>query len=160
MKKNHSRKFKTHFQTYACEGDTITARLPGGYTATARIVRDDCSDTPDERQDGFYPSLDPKAAGYIGAKSRRTLERHTARANEVMRAWKADEWFYCGVCVTVEAHGVQLTGNYDNALWGIECNYPKHGNWRVNRYLLEVANELLGEALEQAQNKIEDLRAA
>lgn len=94
-----TRKFATHFKTYACEGDTITARLPGGYYATARIVRDDCSDTPDERQDGFWPSLDPKSAGYIGAKSPSTLRKHMARAKEVMRAWLADEWFYCGVCV-------------------------------------------------------------
>ena len=159
MRKGQSRKFKTRFRTYACEGDSITAHLPGGYYAKATIVRDDCSDRPDERQDGFWPSLDPKAAGYIGAKSQRALQRHMARAKEVMRAWEQDEWFYCGVCVTIEAHGVQLTGNYDNALWGIECNYPKYGNWRPNRYLLEVANELLGEALEQAQNKIDELAA-
>lgn len=164
MRKNQSRKFTTPFAKFVCEGDTITARLPGGYCATARIVRDDCSDTPPQRDDGFWPSLDPKAAGYIGGKligraRKRAFARQMTRAKEVLRAWEADEWFYCGVCVTIEKEGVQLTGNYDHALWGVDCNYPFPGRFRPNGYLLVVANELLPEALEAAQNKIEALAA-
>lgn len=150
--------FKKPFSNYACEGDTITA-TSGRFTLTARLYRDDCSDAPDERQDGFWPSLDPNDAGYIGPKSQRTLERHKAKAVEAMPAWRADEWFYCGVAVTVECEDVQLTAQYANAIWGIECNYPstrKH----PNEYLLTVANELAEEALTQARLKLDELQDA
>lgn len=159
MRKGQSTKFRTPFKTFVCEGDRITAELPGGYTATATIVRDDCVDRPDQRDDGFWPSRDPKAAGYIGAKSDRTFRKHMARAKATLLAWEADEWFYCGVCVTIEKDGVQLTGNYDHALWGVDCNYPAPSRWRRNGYLLTVANELLPEAIESAQNKVEQLAA-
>lgn len=146
--------FKAGFNKYACTGDTITCDVDG-FTATARIYQDDCTDAPDERQDGFWPSLDPKSAGYIGAKSERTLQRRMAQAKRVMEAWKANEWFYCGVAVTIEKGDVTLTGRYENALWGIECNYPKSDN----SYLRDVANELLPEALAQAKAKLETLKA-
>lgn len=159
MRKSQSNQFRKHFSKFVCEGDYITAYLPGDFVATARIVRDDCSDTPPQRDDGFWPSQDPKAAGYIGAKSQRTFERQMAKAKEVLRAWEADEWFYCGVCVTIAKEGVQLTGQYDNALWGVDCNYPGRSRFRPNSYLRCVANELLGEALDQAKAKLEQLAA-
>lgn len=97
---------------------------------------DDDYGAPDERQDGFWPSLDPDDAGYIGNKPKSTLVRHMAHAEQVMQAWKDDEWFYCGVAVTVEREGVQLTGQYDHALWGIACNYPERNKRRrPNDYL-------------------------
>lgn len=159
MRKGQSRTFRQHFAKFACVGDRITCEFPGGYTATAFLERDDCSDTPPERDDGFWPSRDPSSAGYVIAKSERTFERQMARAKEVLRAWQNDEWLYVGVCVVISKAGVQLTGNYDNALWGVDCNYPFPGRWRPNQYLRTVANDLLGEALEQAQNKIEGLAA-
>lgn len=157
MRKGQSRKFRQHFDTFACVGDAITARLPGGFTATAWIERDDCSDRPDERDDGFWPSRNPKDAGYIGNKSERAFRRHRAHAKEVMRAWQAEEWFYCGVCVVIEKAGVRLTTEYGNALWGIDCNYPGPSRYRRNNYLRHVANELLAEALAEAQAKLEEL---
>jgi hypothetical protein len=48
---------------------------------------------------------------------------------------------------------VQLTQEYQTALWGVECNYPDSDN----SYLMEVANDLLPEALEQAKAAIEKL---
>lgn len=147
--------FKQKFQNYVCVGDSISCSVDG-FDVTARIYRDDCSDKPDERQDGFWPSLDPKSAGYIGAKSKRTLARHHAKAENVMRAWLADEWFYCGVAVTVSRNEVQLTSEFSNALWGVECNYPGSDN----SYLCGVANELLNEALDEARAKLRTLCAA
>ena len=145
------------FDRYVCEGDTVTLDIDG-FTLTATLYSDDGSDgsdAPDERDDGFWPSLDPDDAGYIGNKSKSTLARHLARAKQVMQAWKDDEWFYCGVAVTVEREGVQLTGRYDHALWGIECNYPERNKrHRPNDYLAQVASEYIGEVLDAARAKI------
>lgn len=153
-----SEHFKTNFKPYVCVGDTITAEF-GDFTLTARVYRDECGDKPDERGDGFWPSLDPKSAGYIGPKSRHTLARATARAQSVMDAWKNDEWFYCGIVVTVECEGVELVDEFAHALWGVDCNYPQHDKRRIpNAYLREVANELADDALASARKKLAALQ--
>lgn len=144
--------FTKQFGSYVCEGDSITCTV-GKFTATARIYHDDCIDKPDERDDGFWPSQDKNAAGYVLPEN---YETEMAKAKEVMRAWLADEWHYSGVVVTVECEGVQLVDEYDVALWGVERNYPGSDN----SYLLEVANELLPEALERAESKLAELCAA
>lgn len=146
--------FTQSFDRYVCAGDTITCDVDG-FTLTARVEYDDDTTPPDERQDGYWPSLDPKSDGYIGPKSKATLYRHMAKARAVLDAWKRDEWFYCGVCVTVEREGVQLTGRYDHALWGVECNYPGSDNG----YLREVANDYVSEALGAARAKLGELAA-
>lgn len=143
--------FKTPFQDFVCAGDSITCKV-GKFTAVARVYRDDCSDKPDQRDDGFWPSLDPKSAGFIGeGKGKRHLAAAMGRATRIMNAWLADEWFYCGVAVTVECEDVTLTAEFDAAVWGIDCNYPGS----KNEYLLEVANELLPDALATARAKLE-----
>tara|TARA_A100001391_G_scaffold133642_6_gene92668 strand:- start:14351 stop:14542 length:192 start_codon:yes stop_codon:yes gene_type:complete len=58
--------FIERFQTFVCQGDSIDTEVEG-YLITARIVRDDCPDAPDERQNGFWPSLYQDAPGFIGA---------------------------------------------------------------------------------------------
>ena len=148
--------FTKEFDNYVCEGDSITCTVDG-LDCRATLYYDDDTTPPDKRQDGFWPSLDPNSDGYIGAKSRRTLVRHMAHAKEVMDTWRKDEWHYFGVAVTVSKNGVDLTGEYDHALWGIEGNYPqlykRRGN--PNRYLRQVANEYLSEALDAAKAKLE-----
>ena len=142
------------FDHYVCDGDTVTLDIDG-FTLTATIYRDDDRDAPDERDDGFWPSLDPDDAGYIGNKSKSTLARHMALAEHVMQAWRDGGWFYCGVAVTVERECVQLTGRYDHAVWGLECNYPERNKrHRPNDYLAQVASEYIGEALGAAYAKI------
>lgn len=140
------------FNRYACPGDTVSVDVDG-YTLTATIYHDDCTDRPDERDDGFWPSRDPGSAGYVLPEN---FDGQHAIAEEAMRSWLAGEWFYCGIAVTVERAGVQLTGRYSNALWGIECNYPDSDNG----YLAEVADELMGEAIAEAQEKLSQLCAA
>lgn len=144
--------FTRDFDRYTCEGDTITCEVDG-FTLTATVYRDDQGDSPEERDEGFWPSLDPKSAGYIGPKSKSTLARHMARAKAIMEAWKNDEWFYCGVAVTASREGVELTQRYGHALWGIECNYPVKNISRENpnTYLREVANEYAAETLDDAK---------
>jgi hypothetical protein len=147
--------FTQRFNQYAMAGDTISCEVEG-FTVTARLFRDDCGDAPDDRDDGFWPSLDPKEAGWIGSSDKAEFERQRAIARETMKAWKADEWFYCGVSVTVEREGVCLIGEYGHALWGVECNYPGSDN----SYLAEVANELLPEAVCEARRVINKLARA
>ena len=138
--------FLETFDSYVCEGDTIAAQVDG-YAVTARVVRDDTPDAPDQRQDGFWPSLDPQDAGFIGAgKTAADLEAATAQAKAVMDAWEADEWFYCGIVVRVSRTGVTLD-DHAASLWGIEANYPGSDN----AYLAEVARELVPEALDAAR---------
>ena len=146
--------FKKDFGNYVMEGDSITCEVDG-FTAKATLYRDDDYTPPDKRQDGFWPSLDPKSDGYIGPKSKRTLARETARMKEVMRSWNADEWHYYGVAVTIWKDDVQLTGDYDHALWGIEGNWPggRKGS-NPNTYFREVANQYLPDALDDAKAKI------
>jgi hypothetical protein len=145
-----------HFADYACDGDTVSFEYEG-FTFTATLYRDDDCNAPDEQQEGFWPSLDPNDAGYIGAKSKSTLARHMAKAREVLATWRNDEWWYVGVAVTVEKEGVQLTSDYEHALWGIECNYP-FGK-KSNHYLSSRADEYVGEALKTARAKIAKLIA-
>ena len=63
-----------------------------------------------------------------------------------MAAWKNDEWYYCGVILSVSIDGLTLD-RFAASLWGIEANYPDSDN----AYLTEVANELVPEALETAK---------
>lgn len=141
------------FDSYVCDGDSVTVEYDG-FTLTAHTERDDDCSAPDERQDGYWPSLDPESDGYIGPKSKSTLRRHTASATAIMEAWKRDEWDYCGVCVTVTRHGVELCPPYRAALWSVERNYPgKSGN----AYLNQVADELADEALSIARAKLAEL---
>ena len=101
--------FIERFQTFVCQGDSIDTEVEG-YLIPARIVRDDCPDAPDERQNGFWPSLYQDAPGFIGAGNgwRARFDAAQARAEEVMRAWRADEWFYCGIVLSVSLEGVIL----------------------------------------------------
>ena len=139
--------FSQKFHSYVCIGDTITCTVDG-YTVTARISHDETPDAPDERQDGFWPSLYKGDAGFIGAGNgwRDRFDKAQARAEAVMAAWKNDEWYYCGVILSVAIDGLTLD-RFAASLWGIEANYPDSDN----AYLTEVANELLPEALEAAK---------
>ncbi|MDY7098066.1 MAG: hypothetical protein SXU28_08010 [Pseudomonadota bacterium] len=136
--------FTTRFQSFVCEGDSISCEV-AGFEVIARIVRDDCPDAPDERQDGFWPSLYKDAPGFIGPGNnfRQRFAKAQARAEAVMEAWRQDEWFYCGIVLSVSFEGVELE-SHAASLWGIEANYPDSDN----AYLTDVANELLPEALD------------
>lgn len=141
-------RFNRSFDSYACIGDRITADV-GGFEVIATIHHDDSPDRPDENNDGFWPSRDPKAAGWIGNDPAVSFEDQQAHAEEVMRAWEADEWCYVGVVLSVKRNDVTLERNAA-ALWGVEMNYPGGDN----SYLTEVANELLDEALEEARGTL------
>ncbi|MEP1975989.1 hypothetical protein [Hyphomonas sp.] len=101
--------FEERFDRYVCEGDSIACAVDG-FRVTARIVRDDCPDRPDQRQDGFWPSLYINDPGFIGPGNnfRARLAKAHAEAEAVMEAWRKDEWFYCGIVLAIECEGLEL----------------------------------------------------
>lgn len=78
-----------------------------------------------------------------GETKRQTAARCAREDFEILRRWCDNQWFYCGIVVAVELNDVELASD---SLWGIECNYPGSDN----AFLLEVANELAPEVIEEA----------
>jgi hypothetical protein len=127
--------FETDFGSYACTGDTITGTL-NGYDLTARLEYDQVRGLDDD--DCHNP--DQAVTGCTDEQQEKLLEAR--------RAWQNNDWFYCGVVVSVSRNGV-LIDDHAAGLWGIECNYPGSDN----AYLQEVANDLAAEAIEQAEKE-------
>lgn len=148
--------FPTPFDSFVCDGDTISCET-GHFEVTARIVYDDSADKPDENSDGFWPSLNPEDAGFIGqgANMRARFDAQQAKAEAIMTAWTNEEWFYCGIVLSVSVQGITLE-DHAASLWGIEANYPNSDN----AYLTDVANELLPEALDMARKTLDRLFTA
>lgn len=65
-----------------------------------------------------------------------------------LKAWCEDDWYYVGVIVTASREGIELGSA---SLWGIESD--------AEDYLVEVANELAEQAVEEAQAKLARLCA-
>lgn len=65
---------------------------------------------------------------------------------EQIKQWKNDDWFYCGVILSVYKAGVCLSANAAS-LWGIECNFPNASN----SYLSDIVKDLETEALQEAE---------
>ena len=147
--------FAERFRPFVCPGDVITCEA-GPFTVLAQVVPDDCPDAPDQRQDGFWPSLYIGAPGFIGPgpNHRQRLADAQAKAEAVMEGWRKGDWFYCGIVLSVSAEGVDLARTAA-ALFGIEANYPGTDN----SYLTEVANELLPEAVAAARETLTRLAA-
>jgi hypothetical protein len=127
--------FKTAFDSYACAGDTITGTL-AGYDLTARIEYDNDARIDDDDCHNIDQDV-------TGCNDKQQENLMAAR-----RAWRNDEWFYCGIVLSVSRNGI-LIDEHAASLWGVECNYPGSDN----AYLLDVANELAGESVEQAEKE-------
>jgi hypothetical protein len=142
--------FAQGFQSYVCPGDVISCE-DGPFTVLAQVVADDCLDAPDQRQDGFWPSLSMDAPGFIGPgpNHRQRFAEAQAKAEAVMEGWRKGDWFYCGIVLSVSLEGVVLA-SHAASLWGIEANYPGTDN----SYLTEVANELLPESIAVAREAL------
>lgn len=108
------------FPAYACEGDRIEWTREG-FDLCARLVYD-----TDTKPTDFecYDTAD--------------IER-----------WRADEWFYVGVVLSVSRNGVELS-DHAASLWGVDCNFSDTSN----TYLSEVAQELEAEALDTARAEV------
>jgi hypothetical protein len=102
--------------------------------------RDDSAGAPDTMQDGFWPSLDPEDAGFIGeGKTAADLKRERAKAQLRMNRWTGDAWHYVGVVaravVFIPAGGqsFRVLDLRSAGLWGIESD--------AGAYLREVYEE-------------------
>jgi hypothetical protein len=140
--------FTQKFADYVCEGDYIECEVDG-FKCRATLYLDDDTASPPERGDGFWPSQNPNDTGYVSEN----FDEAMTRAKEVLKAWETGEWHYYGVAVTVSKKGIPLIGKYIHALWGIEGNYPGSNN----DYLVEVANDILPEAIRTAKDTIKNL---
>lgn len=100
------------------------------------------------RRDGWDA---PPYGGTPGQKAHRA-----AMADfENLRAWCNDEWHWCGVVLSVsiesdDGDDIELSG-HAASLWGIESN--------GGDYLIEVANELVDEALDVAKAIVGRIKA-
>ena len=111
------------FDKFVCVGDTISWNLDG-FDITARIAQD--YDTKPTDFDCYTP--------------------------EQIEQWRNDEWFYCGIVLSVHLKGIELS-HHAASLWGIDCNISPD-----NSYLSEVAQELEAEALEVARAELERIK--
>jgi hypothetical protein len=131
--------FPTGFDAYACEGDTLTVEINGiEYTAT--IVRDDHSHIDDD--DCHNP--DQEVTGCNKKQHKKLMEAR--------QSWRNDEWFYGGIVISARKNSHEISDHLAS-LWAVEINYPDTDN----AYLLDVANELLGQAVPQAEEDLESL---
>lgn len=161
--------FTERFNSFVCAGDAITCET-GGFIVSARIIPDDCPDAPDQRQEGFWPSLYKDAPGFIGEPDeelvrgtnspangnnfRARFAKAQAEAEALMAGWRKGEWFYCGVVLSVSLEGVELAP-HAASLWGLEANYPGSENEALTR----AANTLIPEALAEAGRVLTRLAA-
>jgi hypothetical protein len=136
---------------YVCAGDTIGTE-EGPFTVTARIVHDESAHIYD---DDMHHE-DPTSATFDGAPAGEYERTQEARA-----AWFRDEWFYCGIVLSVDVDGIVLD-DHAASLWGIEANYPPRDPKAPydNSYLTEVANDLLPEAIDAARERLARLVGA
>ena len=135
--------FTERFDTFVCEGDCIACEQDG-FRIVARIVCDDNPGAPDDRQDGFWPSLYKDAPGFIGPGNnfRERFARAQAEAEAIMEAWRRGDWFYCGIVLSVSLDGI-IVDEHAISLWGVEANYPGSDNG----CLKDVADDLRPEAI-------------
>jgi hypothetical protein len=64
---------------------------------------------------------------------------------EQIAAWRKDDWFFVGVVLRVYVNNIKLL-DHATSLWGVECNLGTD-----NLHLTDIANELLPEALAEAE---------
>jgi hypothetical protein len=117
------------FDSFVCTGDTVEWSREG-FDITATVCFDE--DTRPEDSDCYTPRQ--------------------------IQAWREDEWFFCGIVLTVSRNGVELPG-HAASLWGIECNFPSRRK-NPNAYLAEVCEELQGEAIEHALREVTRIQSA
>jgi hypothetical protein len=111
------------FDKYVCHGDTIKWSKEG-FDFEARIEYDTESKPTD----------------------------FDCYSKEDVIRWKNDEWFYCGIVISVSFKDIELS-NHAASLWGIDCNFGKD-----NSYLSEVCQDLESESIAFAHSEIQKLK--
>ncbi|MCP3671524.1 MAG: hypothetical protein GY814_14060, partial [Gammaproteobacteria bacterium] len=88
--------FKQGFSEYACAEDTIEATV-GKFIVVARIVHDE--DTAQWEHFQTTEGLD--ADEYYSQDMTGYTDEQQAELERVRDAWYANEWFYCGIILSV-----------------------------------------------------------
>lgn len=96
------------------------------------------------KRDGWGPRLPYRTAGQSRAAA-------VEADYQFLRSWCENEWQYVGVAVTVSRNGIDLTDEYDHALWGIESMCADH--------ITDTARELCEDALAAARQTLAELVA-
>lgn len=156
--------FKNDFGKHrVCVGDTIKC-VVNGTTYIARVCQDLWEPRPEpyERNEAFWPSLDPKNPGYVGENPSLPFSKQMLRARFAMRMYRGRLWQYVGIDVAGYRCGIRLTREFSHTLWDVEMNYPlwKDASTEVNEFhldhqgLVDVANELLHQCQKEAEEKL------
>jgi hypothetical protein len=115
---------------------------------------DDSPDKPDQRDDGFWPSRDPNAAGYVEPDK---FDSELAKAHERMDAFERGDWQYVGVRVRAVISLPMGGGSFveytltSPGLWGVESDCAD--------YIAEVAEEEKAQLLAHIADMGEAARA-
>ena len=116
------------FNDYIVIGDyveyTPTENNPRGFTIRATIMEDTDSSPHD----------------------------YDCYTEEQIKQWKNDEWFFCGIVLSVYKAGVCLSDRAAS-LWGIECNFPNASN----SYFSDIVRDLETEALQEGETILKKL---
>lgn len=98
----------------------------GVYVTSITMVTqvDDHADAPDDSDDGFWPSEDRSAAGYVEPEK---FDEEMEKAERRMTGWRNGDWCFMGVmakatvCVIKNGHGTsyEITSA---GLWGVESD--------------------------------------
>lgn len=113
-----------HFLAYVLPGDSTTWEK-NGFIIKATIMYDDVADPRNNKE------------AYLDAD----IER-----------WLKDDWFFCGVVLSVSYMGLELHDS-SASLWGIECNITDD-----NTHLDSIVKELEDEAVSAAIDKLHRIR--
>lgn len=84
--------------------------------------------------------------GTAGQKAARAVDADYER----MRKWCDDQWHWVGVVISISKNGHTLD-NCAASIWGIESD--------AGDYLVEVANDLIGEAIEAGRSVVQKVTA-
>jgi len=119
-----------------------------------KLIPDDDNPRPDEKDDGFWPSLNPKDAGYVGDNflccvSDSEFNQIELAAHYRMRAWERGDWYYVGVravalCFIVR-NGVGTYVNIESpGIWGVESDSDESYIEELYKEQIAELEEILG----------------
>lgn len=106
--------------------------------------RDSDSGAPDERDEGFWPSRDKDAPGYVDPKD---FDVEYGKAAARMAAWRRDEWEYVGVIahatilIPIGGKSFRIMEIESAGIWGIESDSDDY----IKTVYEEQQRDLLGE---------------
>ena len=120
-----------------------------------RILDDEFNPRPDEEDEGFWPSRDEDAAGYVFPEN---FDAEQAKAEKRMREWEQGIWCYVGVIaecqllIPVGSNSFRMMKLESSGLWGIESD--------ASSFIDEVFEEQKEELLAQLKTLAAGLDSA